>query len=72
MTIKTWLDAAIHDADRRGLPELKPLLETLARAMSALRTAERNADAGGEFHPRHDVSGTMDPQLPVSGPGDGR
>jgi hypothetical protein len=40
---------AIHDAERRGLPELKPLLEALARATSSLRTAEWNADATGEF-----------------------
>jgi len=49
MTIKTWLEIAIQDAERRGLPELKPLLEGLAKATSALRTAEWNADATGEF-----------------------
>jgi hypothetical protein len=32
-----WLQAACQDADRRGLPELKPLLETLARSSIALR-----------------------------------
>ena len=48
MTIKTWLEWAIHDAERRGLPELKPLLEALARATSALRTADWNADATGD------------------------
>lgn len=47
MTIKTWLEIAIQDAERRGLPELKPLLEGLAKATSALRTAEWNADASG-------------------------
>ena len=49
MTIKSWLDAAIQDADRRGLKALKPLLETLARATAALRTADWNDDATGEF-----------------------
>ena len=49
MTIKTWLDAAINDAERRGIPELKPMLEVLARATSSLRTAEWNSDASGEF-----------------------
>jgi hypothetical protein len=49
MTIKAWLEAAVHDAERRGLIELKPMLEMLARATSALRTAEWNADASGEF-----------------------
>jgi hypothetical protein len=36
-----WLRAASEDADRRGLPELKPLLETLARSTVALREADR-------------------------------
>lgn len=49
MTIKTWLDAAVQDAERRGLLQLKPLLETLARSTSALRTADWNDDASGEF-----------------------
>jgi hypothetical protein len=39
--IQAWLEAACADADRRGLPELKPLLETLARSTDALRQAER-------------------------------
>lgn len=57
MTIKTWLEIAIQDAERRGLPELKPLLEGLAKATSALRTAEWNADATGQFDrsPERDV-----------------
>jgi hypothetical protein len=45
MTIDAWLQAAIADAERRGLPELKPLLETLARATSALRAADFNGRA---------------------------
>jgi hypothetical protein len=49
MTVKAWLEMAMHDAERRGLPELKPLLEALAKSTSALRTAEWNADASGEF-----------------------
>jgi len=48
MTIKTWLEMAMQDAERRGLPDLKPLLEGLAKATSALRTAEWNADASGD------------------------
>jgi hypothetical protein len=39
MTIENWLKAAIADAERRGLPELKPLLEGLAHATRALRSA---------------------------------
>ena len=49
MTIKTWLDSAIQDAERRGLPALRPLLEALARSTAALRTAEWNDDATGEY-----------------------
>jgi hypothetical protein len=47
MTIKTWLDNAVQDAERRGLPALRPMLEALARATSALRTADWNPDASG-------------------------
>lgn len=38
--IEVWLQAALADADRRGLPDLKPLLETLARSTDALRAAD--------------------------------
>jgi hypothetical protein len=47
MTIDAWLQAAIADAERRGLAELKPILETLARATTALRAADFNEDAQG-------------------------
>jgi len=50
MTIETWLQAAIADAEQRGLPDLKPLLEALAKATAALRasaiTRLRSADTG--------------------------
>jgi hypothetical protein len=39
MTVEDWLKAAIADAERRGLPELKPLLEGLAQATQLLRSA---------------------------------
>jgi hypothetical protein len=42
MTVETWLAAAIADAERRGLPELKVLLEGLAQATRVLRTAARD------------------------------
>jgi hypothetical protein len=51
VTIKAWLDNVVQDAERRGLPALKPLLETLARSTSALRTAEWNDDATGAHEP---------------------
>jgi hypothetical protein len=44
MEIAAWLARATADADLRGLPDLKPLLETLARSTRALR------DADGQFH----------------------
>lgn len=49
MTTKVWLENAVQDAERRGLPALRPLLEALARSTSALRTADWNVDATGEF-----------------------
>ena len=45
MNVDAWLAAAIADAERRGLPELKPLLEAFAESMRALRTADFNDNA---------------------------
>lgn len=56
MTVKAWLDSAMQDAERRALAPLKPLLETLARATSALRTADWNDDATGEFEAPKDAN----------------
>jgi len=47
VTIALWLEHALQDADRRGLPALRPLLEALARATSRLRNADWNPDASG-------------------------
>lgn len=38
--VTRWLAGACADAEQRGLPELKPLLEGLARATDALRDAD--------------------------------
>jgi hypothetical protein len=52
--VDAWLAAAIADAEQRGLPELKPLLEGLARSTTALRRADSErraaeiADTGKE------------------------
>jgi hypothetical protein len=43
--IARWLAAAEADADRRGLPELKPLLQGLAASTAALRAADWNDHA---------------------------
>jgi hypothetical protein len=45
MTVASWLQCALADADRRGLPELKAVLETLAHATKALRAADFNDTA---------------------------
>jgi hypothetical protein len=45
MTPAAWLEAACADADRRGLGELKPLLEVLARSTAALRAVEEESRA---------------------------
>jgi hypothetical protein len=54
MTIESWLQAAIADAERRGLPTLKPLLEGLARSTRLLREAD--------FNDRADAPPTSSPQ----------
>jgi hypothetical protein len=54
MTVKNWLERACEDADARGLPELKPLLETLAASTESLREADaifnHPATTAGETH----------------------
>ena len=64
MTIESWLQAAIADAERRGLPELKPILETLARATKALRAADFNDNASDP----QSQSAVPNPQSPIRNP----
>jgi hypothetical protein len=45
MTTEDWLAWAVADAERRGLPELMPLIESLAAAQRTLRAADWNEDA---------------------------
>jgi hypothetical protein len=52
MTTDAWLQSAIADAERRGLPDLKPLLETLAKAVAAIRAADFNINAASSNEPR--------------------
>jgi hypothetical protein len=47
MTIDQWMRAAAADAEARGLSEVKPLLESLAQALRALRAADFNDRADG-------------------------
>jgi aspartyl-tRNA(Asn)/glutamyl-tRNA(Gln) amidotransferase subunit A len=46
-----WLQAAVEDARRRGLGDLQPLLEGLARATALLRTAGFSARGDTEVEP---------------------
>ena len=46
MTVDEWLKAAVADAERRGIPALRPLLEALAASTKALRAADFNDTAG--------------------------
>jgi hypothetical protein len=59
MTVDSWLQAAISDAERRALPDLKPLLDALARATRLLRDADWDEDASGRPEDR-----PMQPQGP--------
>jgi hypothetical protein len=45
--VAAWLQNAVADAERRGLPDLRPLLENLAQATAFLRSADWNDDASG-------------------------
>lgn len=40
MDINAWLEAAAADAERRGMPELRAMLETLAKSTASLRKAD--------------------------------
>ena len=46
-TVARWLAAAEADAERRGMPELKPLLQGLAASTTALRAADWNDHGDG-------------------------
>ena len=45
MTIAEWLAEAKADAEKRGLPELAPMLDGLAKATEQLRKADWNDTA---------------------------
>ncbi len=45
MTIAAWLEMAQADAERRGLDELKRMLEALARSIKVVRAADWNENA---------------------------
>jgi hypothetical protein len=47
-TIDAWLQAALASAERDGHAGTRPVLEALAAAATALRTASWNADAADD------------------------
>ena len=48
MTVAQWLASARADAERRGLPDLVPVLESLAGALTALRALDPGCDGPPE------------------------
>jgi len=58
MTVADWLACAAADAERRGLPTLKPLLDTLARSMQALRDADETFGHPAAAHDADDDDAT--------------
>ena len=62
--LEAWLAAACADAERRGLDELKPLLESMAKSSGALRDADAQLDAIDRAEAEaeiHDAAGTAIP-----------
>jgi hypothetical protein len=47
MTLDEWYELVVNDADRRHLPDLRPVLKGLHGAAGALRAASWNDDARG-------------------------
>jgi len=56
--VAAWLARSIADAEARGLPQLAPLLETLARSTEALRAAD--AEFGHPAAEATDVTNAVD------------
>jgi hypothetical protein len=55
MTPEDWLQSARADAERRGLPDLRAMLDGLARSAAVLRDADWNDDASGGPEPAPDA-----------------
>ena len=58
--VTRWLAGACADAEQRGLPQLKPLLEGLARATAALRDADPEFTGPAGPAPTPDVADTTE------------
>lgn len=51
LTVESWLAAALADAERRALPELRPLLEALSRSTQSLRRVDDALRRAGDPPP---------------------
>ena len=60
MTVAEWLALAKADAEKRGLPDLIPALDGLAKATTQLRAADWNDAADRD--PKDAIEGTDDDQ----------
>jgi hypothetical protein len=62
-----WFDMARRDAQRRGLPELAPLLTALQASIERLRSADWNEDFGPAAPQRRDErrGSTSAPETPA-------
>lgn len=68
-TVTAWLARAVADAEARGLPELKPLLETLARSTQALRDADEDFRHPAAQHGQPIVADRPAPPADATPPG---
>lgn len=48
MDIQRWLEVIQEDATRRGLPQLRDIVEIVTRSAAVLRAADWNPDASGK------------------------
>ena len=51
MTPAEWLACATADIERRNLPELRPILESLARAVMTLRASDQHSPVSEREEP---------------------
>lgn len=58
MTVAEWLEQAKADAQKRGLPDLVPALEGLAKATEQLRAADWNDSADQDLKDSTDGADT--------------
>ena len=61
MTVAEWLALAKADAEKRGLPDLVPALEGLAKATEQLRAADWNDPSTASSASLHDLDDVAHP-----------